>query len=136
MSIYRKIAYTLFAVPIGAVGGFICSVIIISSCTMFGTFYDHPQGEPLNWMIMGRYIFTASVIPGAFLGCILLPIAYISLFRNIPAHSLLRAGSWVAIAVLAGGLLFSPALEFNSLFWTLLGFGIGLMIAYGKTHGV
>ena len=136
MSIYRKIAYTLFAIPIGAAGGFICAVIIVSSCTMFGVFFDHPQAEPFDWKLMGSYIITAAIIPGAFLGCILLPIAYISLFINLPGHSLLRAGLWIAIAVLGGGLLWSPGREVFSLFGTLAGFGFGLWIAYDKTHGV
>jgi len=136
MSIYRQIAYTILAIPIGAAGGFLCAAIILLSCTMFGVIFDHPHGEPLDWMSIVGYIFAASVIPGAFLGCILLPIAYASLFRNLPVYSLVRAGFWITIAVLGGGILFSPGRELFSLLGTLTGFGFGLWIAYDKTHGV
>ncbi len=119
--IVRELVYALLAVIIGGAGGFICAAIIVSSCSMFSTIYYHPHGERIDWNLKIDYIITASIIPGSFLGAVFLPVAYLSLFRNLPVWRLFLAGCWIGTGVLAGGLLLSPATEIPSLFGTLLG---------------
>ena len=134
MTILRRTVLTICAIPIGACGGFVCGAIIVSACTFFGVRYERCPGTPLDWHLYGSYILTAALMPGACVGGIALPLVYIISFRDLSLYHLVRAGFWIGVSVVAGGLIASPAQELVALIGTLIGFVVGWNIAFTKTH--
>lgn len=133
MSAPRQFLVTLCAIPVGAAGGFLCAAVIVSACVVFGTLYEHSSGQPIDWQLRASYVFTAALIPGAAVGALFLPLAYLFFFRSLPLSGLLAAAPWVAVGVLGCGLLASPAQEFFAFIASIVGFAVGCRLAYVRT---
>jgi len=134
MTTSRKFLICLSAMPIGAAGGFLCALVIVSACVVFGALYGRPSGVHVDWQLCASYVLTAAVVPGAAVGALLLPLAYLVAFRAVPLSNLVAGAPWIAVGVLGFGLIASPALEFFAFIASIIGFAVGCWLAYTRTR--
>ena len=125
MSAARQSLLAICAIPVGAVGGFVCAALVVAACSLFVTQVDRS--------LLISYIFTAAVVPGAVIGALLLPIVYLACFRHLEPNRLVVAGLWIGVGVLSGGLLASIGRELVALLGSLIGFAFGVRIASERT---
>jgi hypothetical protein len=117
----------LASIPIGAGGGFICAALVAGECVLWRNLvFDRASAhdDSLTW----PYMVAVGEIPGALLGAIVLPIAYLISLRMIPMAKIGRAVLYLFIGVLVPSILFSALQELAAFTAACLSFFISCML--------
>jgi len=122
----RRIEHGGASILVGAISGYLCAFLISLECTAwYRVLYHDPA---VTWALAVGYGARFPAILGALIGCVLLPVAYVTVLWRVPDGKLARAIGWMFVWVLVpsiattafqemSALLGAVASIFISVFW-------------------
>jgi tetratricopeptide (TPR) repeat protein len=127
----KHLVFTAAAVPIGALGGFLCAVVILFVSSIFNWLLHSPH-ETLHLSFFFEFDLPMAAYFGVPVGTVLLPLAYLLFLRHITSNQVLWAIGWLFSGAIVMGIIGSVLISFVSV-PAAIGFLAGIFYVLRKT---
>jgi hypothetical protein len=110
----------LISIPVGIISGYICAFIIALECVAWTQLFAHDKN--LDSSLILRYVKTVALVPGAFIGALFLPCAYLLCLWKIPKKKIGKAIAWLFLGVILPSIFLSLGQELAALLGAITSF--------------
>lgn len=130
--IYKHALFTIAALPIGAIGGFLCATVILFVSQLF-RWLLYSRSEMLQLSFFFEFELSMAVYIGAPAGAVLLPLAYTLFLRHIAPRQIPRTIVWLFSGATITGVIGSVLLPSFVSVPAAVGFLIAIFCTLRKT---